>query len=77
MKRALLIGLLLIPLLLIGALLALLGTRAGNLWLLDRAGPYPPGEPAGDERRGDLPPGCRAGAPLGSRERTRSILARR
>jgi len=53
-KRALLIGLLLIPLLLIGAVLALLGTRAGNLWLLDRAGPYLPGELSTDHWQGNL-----------------------
>ncbi len=50
----LLIGLLLIPLLLIGAVLALLGTRAGNLWLLDRAGPYLPGELSTDHWQGNL-----------------------
>ncbi|HBP70103.1 MAG TPA: hypothetical protein DD717_18140, partial [Alcanivorax sp.] len=62
MKRALLIGLLLIPLLLIGALLALLGTRAGNLWLLDRAGPYLPGELSVEEWRGNLLSGVDVGA---------------
>ena len=61
-KRALLIGLLLIPLLLIGALLALLGTRAGNLWLLDRAGPYLPGELSVEEWRGNLLSGVDVGA---------------
>ncbi len=61
MKRALLIGLLLIPLLLIGALLALLGTRAGNLWLLDRAGPYLPGELSVENWRGDLLSGVDVG----------------
>ena len=61
MKRALLIGLLLIPLLLIGALLALLGTRAGNLWLLDRAGPYLPGELSVEDWHGDLLSGVEIG----------------
>ena len=61
-KRALLIGLLLIPLLLIGALLALLGTRAGNLWLLDRAGPYLPGELSVEDWRGNLLSGVDVGA---------------
>ena len=62
MKRALLIGLLLIPLLLIGVLLALVGTRAGHLWLLDRAGPYLPGEPSVEERpRNPLPRGAIGG----------------
>ncbi|HEX5678409.1 MAG TPA: translocation/assembly module TamB domain-containing protein [Alcanivorax sp.] len=60
-KRALLIGLLLIPLLLIGALLALLGTRAGNLWLLDRAGPYLPGELSVEGWRGNLLSGVSVG----------------
>ena len=61
MKRALLIGLLLIPLLLIGALLALLGTRAGNVWLLDRAGPYLPGELSVENWRGNLLAGVDVG----------------
>ena len=61
MKRALLIGLLLIPLLLIGALLALLGTRAGNVWLLDRAGPYLPGELSVENWRGNLLSGVDVG----------------
>ncbi|MEP4525156.1 MAG: hypothetical protein ABJ005_14195, partial [Alloalcanivorax venustensis] len=61
MKRALLIGLLPIPLLLIGVLLALLGTRAGNLWLLDRAGPYLPGELSAEEWRGNLLSGVDVG----------------
>jgi len=60
-KRALLIGLLLIPLLLIGALLALLGTRAGNVWLLDRAGPYLPGELSVENWRGNLLSGVDVG----------------
>lgn len=61
MKRAVLIGLVLIPLLLIGALLALLGTRTGNLWLLDRAGPYLPGELSVEDWRGNLLSGVDVG----------------
>lgn len=61
MKRAVLIGLVLIPLLLIGALLALLGTRTGNLWLLDRAGPYLPGELSVEDWRGNLLSGIDVG----------------
>ncbi|QJX02021.1 hypothetical protein HML84_07120 [Alcanivorax sp. IO_7] len=53
MKRALLI-VLLILLALLGTVLALLGTRAGNLWLLERARPYLPGELSVENWRGSL-----------------------
>tara|TARA_A100001391_G_scaffold174259_1_gene136618 strand:- start:8306 stop:11827 length:3522 start_codon:yes stop_codon:yes gene_type:complete len=53
-KRTLLILLVLLPLLLLGALFGLLGTGAGNLWLLERARPYLPGELTVENWRGNL-----------------------
>ncbi|MEO1901884.1 MAG: translocation/assembly module TamB domain-containing protein [Alcanivorax sp.] len=59
MRRILLILLLVIPLLLLGTLFGLLGTRAGNLWLLERARPYLPGELVVENWRGNLLNGVR------------------
>ncbi len=58
---ALVATLILIPVLLIGATLALLGTRTGNLWLLHRAAPYLPGELQVEGWQGSLLTGLQVG----------------